>query len=297
MRTTKASKTSKVKSGTLTNYFRIPIWGKLMVVVLIALVGVYTLMRVLADSSTLYLSPSSTTIQSGSNFTVAVRLSPVSSVDSVQATLTYDSTRLQFVSIDTTNSAFPVELVATGGSGKVDIQRGIFAPASVSADALVANVTFTALSATSSTALNLTGNTAYQGAYLNPGMTSATVTVTAPAPPPPPSDTTPPHVTITSPATATSSTTSTSSKGGGSGGGGKTSSKVIISATATDDSGTVSKMEVYIDGGIVQTSTSSSITYGWSLKGRNVSKGSHTITVKAYDPSGNVGSTSESVTI
>jgi hypothetical protein len=282
MRILKKSKsTSKVKVGGESKRSLLPIWSKVLLVLVIAVGGAYTLTRAFADSSSLYISPASTSIQSGSNFTVAVRLTPVSNVDGIVATITYNPNVLQFVSVDTANSGFPVSLVATGGNGKVDIERGALAPATVSTDTLVANVTFTALSATSSTPLTLTGNSTYQGTYLNPGTSGATVTITSPAPPPATNDTTAPKVTVSSPAD-----------------GAQMKGKASVNATASDDSGKVVKMEVYVDGGIVQTSTSGSITYKWGIKSnggghKNTSSSggtSHTVTVKAYDPTGNVGS-------
>jgi hypothetical protein len=284
MPTTKKSKLfQKPKVGGESSGSRVPMWAKLLLVLVVAVVGGYALNRAFADSSSLYISPSSTTIQAGSNFTVAVRLTPVSNVDGVLATITYNPSTLQFVSIDTSSSAFPASLVATGGNGKVDIQRGIFAPNTVTTDSLVANVTFTALTATTSTPLTLTGNTTYQGNYLNPGIVSGTVTVTSPAPPPPANDTTPPKVTISSPANNST-----------------VRGKTTLNATATDDSGKVVKMEVYVDGGITQTSTSGSISYNLSFKGggRKTSaqpSNGHTITVKAYDATGNVGSSTITV--
>jgi hypothetical protein len=282
MRILKKSKSvSKVKVGGAGRRFSLPIWSKVLLVMVIAVGGAYTLTRAFADSSSLYISPNTTSIQAGSNFTVAVRLTPISNVDGVVATITYNPAVLQFVSVDAANSGFPVSLVATGGNGKVDIERGALAPASVSTDSLVANVTFTALTATSSAPLTLTGNSTYQGTYLNPGTTGATVTVTSPAPPAPANDTTPPKVSITSPAD-----------------GAQMKGKASVNATATDDSGKVVKMEVYVDGGIVQTSTSGSVTYKWSIKsnggGHKKTAGNggtaHTVTVKAYDATGNVGS-------
>jgi hypothetical protein len=66
--------------------------------------------------------------------------------------------------------------------------------------------------------------------------------------------------------------------------------KVVGSAS---DSVRVNKMELYIDGKLVSTSTTTSVGYSWSLK--QVSAGAHTILVKAYDPVGNVGQSSETV--
>jgi hypothetical protein len=88
-------------------------------------------------------------------------------------------------------------------------------------------------------------------------------------------DTTAPVVTIISPANGTT-----------------IGSAVTISAAATDND-RVSKMEVYVDGKLVATSSTASVSYRWNSKKATV--GTHSITVKAYDASGNLGMASVSV--
>src|SRR5579885_544127 len=91
------------------------------------------------------------------------------------------------------------------------------------------------------------------------------------------SDTTPPTTSVGAPAN-----------------GATVSGTVTVTATASDNVG-VTKMEVYIDGALKTSNTSStSISYSWATTG--VSNGSHTIQSKAYDAAGNVGS-SATVTV
>lgn len=103
-------------------------------------------------------------------------------------------------------------------------------------------------------------------------VTSAPVTVTVQNQILPPADTLAPSVSITSP--ANNSTIS-----------GKTKS-VTINASATDNVG-VAKMEVYINGTLTNTVMNSTINYTWDTS--RLAKGSHTVSVKAYDAKGNVG--------
>lgn len=88
-------------------------------------------------------------------------------------------------------------------------------------------------------------------------------------------DTTTPVVTITSPTS-----------------GAAIGSAVIINATATDND-KVSKMEIYVDGKLMTTSTTASVSYRWNSKKASV--GTHIIMVNAYDASGNKGTASVSV--
>jgi chitodextrinase len=66
-----------------------------------------------------------------------------------------------------------------------------------------------------------------------------------------------------------------------------------VSATATDNVG-VTKVELYADGALKSTLTTS--PYNFTLATSGLSNGSHTLTTKAYDAAGNIG-TSTAVTV
>jgi chitodextrinase len=112
------------------------------------------------------------------------------------------------------------------------------------------------------------------------GQTSAwTATVSATPQGSQPADTTAPTVTINSPVNGASITSA---------------KKINISASATDDN-VVIKLELYIDGQLKTTVTTPTLSYNWNIN-RNVASGNHTITVKAYDQAGNIGSSTVTVT-
>jgi subtilisin family serine protease len=95
---------------------------------------------------------------------------------------------------------------------------------------------------------------------------------------PPPGDTTPPTTSITSPAN-----------------GATVSGSVTVSANASDNVG-VSRVELYADGSLVGSDTSSPYAVAWNTAA--VSNGGHSLQTRAYDASGNVGSSSAvSVTV
>ena len=71
------------------------------------------------------------------------------------------------------------------------------------------------------------------------------------------------------------------------------SGNVAITGSATDDVG-VTSLRLLVDGGQVASVSGSSISY--RLNTKKLSAGSHTITLKAYDAAGNVGSHSIQVT-
>lgn len=261
------AKTSARSSGS--SWFQARRVQLVVFVVAFAAIGGFALLRSFASSAQFYLTPSTVSVATGQTFTVDLRINPGTTIDTVDATLQYDPAVLQYDSTNVTNSAFPTEIISNGGGGVVKLTRTALSPLTVSSDSLIASFTFTALKATTSSTLQLTGNVAYQGNSVTAVTTNGTVTVTAPP------DTTLPTVTITSPAN------------------GATGTKFSVAANATDNVG-VTKMDVYTDNKLVATSTTSSIKYTWSLKGKN-SKGTHTLTVKAYDAAGNSQSASETV--
>ncbi len=97
---------------------------------------------------------------------------------------------------------------------------------------------------------------------------TATATITMPAAP---TDTTAPSVSLTSPANGASVT-----KG----------STVTIAANASDNIG-VTKVEFLVNGSVVNTDTSAPYSYSWSTA--SAATGVHSISAKAYDTAGNVG--------
>jgi hypothetical protein len=179
------------------------------------------------------------------------------------ATVNFDSTKLQFVSANTTGTPFTTVLQApTAGTGTVTVSLGLLG-STVSTDSVVMTMTFTALAGSGSTSLTITGNASHSGAYTNPTTTPGTVNFSTP-------DTTPPTTAVSAPA-AGSNIVGTST----------------ISATATDNVG-VTKVELYVDGVLKSTDTAS--PYSFSLNTSQMANGTHSFQTKAYDAVGNVGS-------
>jgi len=72
------------------------------------------------------------------------------------------------------------------------------------------------------------------------------------------------------------------------------SGQVTVTVSATDNVA-VTQTELYLDGVLKSSSTNGSLTYRWNT--RKESNGAHSLTAKAYDAAGNVGTTSISVTV
>jgi len=96
-----------------------------------------------------------------------------------------------------------------------------------------------------------------------------------------PPDTTPPVASITSPVNGATNVTS----------------PITVSVNATDDSGTVSKVELYIDGAM-PASNNTDTTSPFGFTNVALTPGQHTIRVKAYDAAGNsANSTDITITV
>ncbi len=278
MKKATASKAKSKQSSLLQKLGTIKPSNKLFIVIF-ALVAVYMISKVFAATGQLYITPAATSIQQNETFTVSVRITPDTPIDGVEASVAYDPASIEFVSIDASASPFTADLQTVTNSGSIQLTRGILG-STVSNDSLIANITFKALKPTASTLIDVSGNATYVGVYTDPTYVSATVAIIDPNPPAPVGDTTPPVVTIVTPLE----------------GARPVKGKITVEANATDSGGTVTKMEVYVDGSIMQTSTFEYITYAWPTKSRKIPNGTHVITVKAYDTTGNVGTATVNVT-
>jgi hypothetical protein len=119
-------------------------------ILMIAVVGGYIAYRSQGGatpkpySATMSLSPATGKLSKGKTIKVSIwEDSGTQSVNAVQANLTYDATKLQFVSIDSSGSAFSIEAQAKSSSGNVLIARGQLSP--IKGKQFVSAVTFKAL--------------------------------------------------------------------------------------------------------------------------------------------------------
>lgn len=132
-------------------HFFIPMF----IILLVAAVGTYMLVASHADSAaaTLALTPPSQTIAVGQNFNVAVvENSGSSATNAVQASFTYDQSKLKFVSV---NKTAPFTLVAQTSGDNGTVKMTVGSPgSSITGQQTVATVTFTAIAAVDSSPLS-----------------------------------------------------------------------------------------------------------------------------------------------
>jgi hypothetical protein len=219
---------------------------------------------------TIYLNPASMVVGANGTVTVDVREnSGTATVNAVQANFSYPTTLLTFVSIDSTGTAFTTQAEGTGSAGLVKIGKGTTTP--VIGDQLVARVTFQATATGGAATMAFTSGTALASSTTNTdilGSLAATAGGTYTV------DTAAPTVSVTSPAnnaTLALGTTPT------------------ITATATDAESSVTKVEFYVDGALVNTDTTS--PYSFTLATAPTA-GAHTMQAKGYDTFNNIGTSS-----
>lgn len=241
--------------------FNVPIMVALMS--LLALTGVYLVYKSHAANDSLVLTPATANVGLGTNVTVTItENSGTDAVNAVEADLTYDATKLQFVSIDSSSSPFTLQAVSTGGSGTVKIARATTGT-TVTGAQLVGTVTFTAIG-TGSTPVNFAASSALVRASDTVNvltiMTGATYTI---------ADT-------TAPSTPTGLAAPT-----------KTDTSISLSWTASTDNVGVTSYQILRNGAQVGTSA----TPGFTDTGLTPNT-SYSYTVKALDAAGNASTAS-----
>lgn len=104
-------------------------------------------------AGSLFFSPSAASVASGSNVSLELREnSGTTQVNAVQANVTYDATKLEFVSVDDTGADFGLSAVTNASSGQIMITRATAggAPA-LTGSKLIAKVVFKALTSAGAT--------------------------------------------------------------------------------------------------------------------------------------------------
>lgn len=146
-----------------------------------AIVGIALLRLSFASSNQFVLSTPANNITKGESFVVSALISPGNMVDGVEAVITYDSSKLEFASINYEGSAFPLELDMTQINGKIVIVRGILGDKVSGSDSVIANITFNSLAKNGSTDITLAGNATDAGAYTNPVSDTASINFGGPS--------------------------------------------------------------------------------------------------------------------
>ncbi len=261
---------TKPKPPSLISTRRPALSAALAVVGLAVLVGIYTLYQSFAATATLSLAPATQTVTMGNNFTVTINVnSSTDTINAVQADLTFPKDKLQFVSIDSSTSAFSIQAANSGSNtlGTVTIARGVTGGSTVSGPQQVAKVTFKAI-ATGSAPIAFAASSAVVRSTDNVNIlatkTGGTYTVADSIAPTAPTGLTSPSQTVNS---------------------------INLSWAAATDNVAVTGYRIYRNGTQVATSVATSYTNTGLTPNTN-----YTYTVAAVDAAGNVSPQSVAIT-
>ncbi|OGY25375.1 MAG: hypothetical protein A2Z11_00780 [Candidatus Woykebacteria bacterium RBG_16_43_9] len=174
---------------------RIPFY--ILVYILIFILSPLVSVSDVKAAGSIYLSPGGATIAQGSSFSVSVRVNTGGkSVDSVQANLSYQTDKLDFIGISYGGTEFEIQAESSGGSGSVRMGRGTLS--AKSGDVLVGTITFSAKVNSGSAAVSFTSGTVAvkAGATVVSATSGGTYSFTKPTPAakPKPKDKTAPKI-------------------------------------------------------------------------------------------------------
>lgn len=265
-----------IKKGTKLPRPRV--WRTLLVVVIcagFAGIGVRMLNSTLAASVSNTMTPTSQTVSTGTNITVTVTTNAgTNHVLTDELRVTFDETKLQFVSADYTGSPLDTDTPQAGAFvGYYQISRYALSTHPTGSFTL-AKLTFKVLGTSGTTTLGYDPANSSVFVQEDSGASNALATVAGSTFT---LDGVSPTVTITAPANNA-----------------QISGSVPFSATATDNT-SVSKVEFSVDGALKSTDTTS--PYSTTVDATGLSVGSHSMSVTAYDVVGRTSTKTVTVTV
>lgn len=230
-----------------------------------------------AGTATMTFSPTTVSVNQNNTFTVQIREnSGTDAVNAVQADISFDTTKLDFVSFNATGSAFDQDACTTPNTlcptaaGVVTTARFVSAGGTVTGDKLISTATFRAKPGSGNTTISIMTSSTIARSTDNTNIfngTGGTVAVTIVNPPP--------TVSLTAP-------TNNQILGG----------SITATANASDDVA-VTKVEFLVDGVLHSTDTTSPYASS-AINTTTLTNADHTIAAKAYDA---LTSTTATVTI
>jgi len=194
---------------------------------------------VAAAANQLYLSPASVTVQKDDSFSVSLRVNPGTAIDTVTASIGFDSSQLTLQGVDCSGSpltAFP----SCPTSGNPVSITSYIPGGSVTTDSFIARLTFKAVASSGTGTITLSGDVAAGGNSLGASASNSVVSFTAPAAPTCAPGQTGTYPNCVTPPSGSGSGGSTGSSSGGSSkpGSGGSSSTPTTPTTSPTGSGT-----------------------------------------------------------
>ncbi len=146
------------------------------------LLTLFPLQTAFASGGVIYISPSSSNLQVGTSETVSLRINPSTTINGVQATITFNASQIRLNSVSTSGSPFSAQLQKSIGSNSISLALGDLS-GGVSSDSLIATMNFTALTSSGSTTLaisNANATSSSTNTYTNPSVSDGIISLTVP---------------------------------------------------------------------------------------------------------------------
>lgn len=144
------------------------VMGLLVIVFSVGLVLTLLQQRAYVASGNMYSSLLSSTASVGANVRVAVRIAPGSRVDTVTATVEYDTAALSYEKVEYAGSPFSTQIPAKIGNGTVTIQSAKLGGNTIDADSLIGTIVFMSKQNGTAQPKLVYGNAAYAGVATHP---------------------------------------------------------------------------------------------------------------------------------
>jgi hypothetical protein len=204
------------RSSRFSGNFTRSILALFAVSVLAVSMVIHTISTSAAGSASFSLSPSASSVIVGATVSVVVKVNTSDAINTAQADLTYDASKLRFDSADPAGTNFDFPLSSTGGGGSISVARGVSNAGTVTGSLTLTTLRFTALGNSGSAAVTIApssliirpsdGEDVWNGVTTSTSIALAPVPAATPPPAPPKTATaaTPPaKVSAPAPAAAT----------------------------------------------------------------------------------------------
>lgn len=145
----------------------------LCLIIMVSLTGlILSLMQkqALGASGNIYVAPIDAISQKGTQVRVVARIVPGTRVDTVTASIKYDTDALTYTKADYTGSPFSSQIPATVKDGIITVQTAKLGGQTVESDALIATLLFVTKKDSTSVPKLIYGNAAFAGTATNPNI-------------------------------------------------------------------------------------------------------------------------------
>lgn len=129
-----------------------------------------------ASIGVVYFQPKTASVSQNNNVVASLFISSPKPVTVVEVNISYDSAKLEFVSFNSSTSAFESTIQESADDGAIVVARAILEPAGIAGTLRICTITFKALVASGTSPVTISsGNAAITGMYSYPSISGPLV--------------------------------------------------------------------------------------------------------------------------